>query len=59
MIFSNMEKITDLFTGKIKAQLKEPETDDSLAKEELKCKSCGKSLENDMVFCSKCGTKAA
>lgn len=59
LIFSNMEKITDLFTGKIKAELKEPEANDSSAKEELKCKSCGKSLENGMAFCSKCGTKTA
>ncbi len=59
LVFSNMEKITDLFTGKIKVDLKEPGVDEDLVKEGLKCKSCGKSLEKDMAFCSKCGTKAA
>lgn len=59
LIFSNMEKITDLFTGKIKTELKEPDGVEGLVKEVLKCKSCGKLLEKDTAFCSKCGTKAA
>ena len=60
LVFSNMEKITDLFTGKIKFELKEPEgVVEGLTKEDFKCKSCGKLLEKDIIFCSKCGTKAA
>lgn len=60
LVFSNTEKIAGLFTGKIKVELKEPEgVLEGLTKEDFKCKSCGKLLEKDMVFCSKCGTKAA
>lgn len=59
LIFSNMEKITDLCTGKIKAELKEPDLAEAVVGEDLKCKSCGKLLEKDSAFCPKCGSKAA
>lgn len=56
LIFSNMEKITDLFIGKIKAVLKEP--DDSVVEEIVpKCSGCGKEIQKDTSFCPKCGTK--
>jgi len=59
LIFSNMEKITDLFTGKIKPVLIEPALEHPEAQESAKCKSCGKLLDADSAFCSKCGAKAA
>jgi len=59
LIFSNMEKITDVFTGKIKLVLKEPDGLEAVAEEAAKCKSCGKTLESEAAFCPKCGTKAA
>jgi hypothetical protein len=46
LIFSNMEKITDLFVGKIRIVLREPVLDDSV-------------VEEVTAFCSKCGTKVA
>ena len=58
LIFSNMEKITDLFVGKIKMVLKEPILDDSVATEVVpKCSGCGREAEKDTTFCPKCGTK--
>jgi len=58
LIFSNMESITDLFTGKIKPELREPVVEDTEAKDvESKCKGCGKSLDKDAAFCPKCGAK--
>ena len=60
LVFSNMEKITDLFTGKIKPCLREPVEDEALSNvEELKCSGCGKLLEKDISFCPKCGNKVA
>jgi hypothetical protein len=60
LIFSNMEKITDLFVGKIKIVLREPVLDDSVVEEtEPKCSGCGKIVEKDTAFCPKCGTKVA
>jgi hypothetical protein len=60
LIFSNMEKITDLFVGKIKIVLKEPALDDSVVEESTpKCSGCGRELEKDISFCPKCGTKVA
>lgn len=60
LIFSNMEKITDLFVGKIKIVLREPVLDDSAAAEVTpKCSGCGKEVEKDAAFCPKCGTKIA
>jgi hypothetical protein len=60
LIFSNMEKITDLFMGKIKIVLREPVLDDSVVEETTpKCSGCGKEVEKDTAFCSKCGTKIA
>lgn len=62
LIFSNMEKITDLFTGRLKAIFKEPEPDveePEVKTEEFKCKGCGNKLEKDVVFCSKCGIKVS
>ncbi len=60
LIFSNMEKITDLFVGKIKIVLREPILDDSVAEETTpKCSGCGKEVEKDTAFCPKCGTKIA
>jgi hypothetical protein len=60
LIFSNMEKITDVFVGKIKIVLKEPVLDDSVVEEATpKCSGCGKEIEKDTAFCSKCGTKVA
>jgi hypothetical protein len=58
LIFSNMERITDVFVGKIKIVLREPVSDDSVAEESApKCSGCGKEIEHDTAFCSKCGTK--
>ena len=57
LIFSNMDKITDLFTGKIKPILREPIIGDIDSEVELKCKGCAGSLEKGVAFCSKCGTK--
>jgi hypothetical protein len=63
LIFSNMDSITDLFTGKIKMVLREPveeAEDGATAKEaELKCAGCGKLLDKDVAFCPKCGKKVA
>jgi hypothetical protein len=60
LIFSNMEKITDLFVGKIKIVLREPVLDDSAAEENIpKCSGCGREVEKDTAFCPKCGTKIA
>ena len=60
LIFSNMEKITDLFVGKIKIVLREPVKDDSVVEETVpKCSGCGKEVEKDTAFCPKCGTKIA
>ncbi len=60
LIFSNMEKITDLFVGKIKMVLKEPVLDDSVAEEITpKCSGCGREAEKDTAFCPKCGKKIA
>jgi uncharacterized membrane protein len=59
LIFSNMEKITDVFTGKIKVELKEPDGIEAIAKDDAKCKSCGKTLDSEAAFCPKCGTKSA
>ena len=58
LIFSNMEKITDLCVGKIKAVFREPRLDGSSAEEIApKCSGCGKVLEKDASFCPNCGTK--
>jgi len=57
LIFSNMDKITDLFTGKIKPLLREPVSGETSSEVELKCKGCADILDKDAIFCSKCGTK--
>ena len=58
LIFTNMEKITDLFVGKIKIVLREPIADDSVVEEIVpKCPGCGREAEKDVSFCPKCGTK--
>ena len=60
LVFSNMDKITDLFVGKIKIVLKEPSLDDSVVEEIApKCSKCGKEVEKDTAFCPKCGNKIA
>jgi hypothetical protein len=60
LIFTNMEKITDLFMGKIGIVLREPVTDDTAEPEvELKCSGCGKVVEKGTSFCPKCGAKVA
>ncbi len=60
LVFSNMDKITDLFVGKIKIVLREPLKDNSAVEEsEPKCSGCGKVVEKDTAFCPKCGTKIA
>lgn len=60
LIFANMEKITDLFMGKIKIVLREPILDDSVVEEVTpKCPGCGREAEKDISFCPKCGTKIA
>jgi hypothetical protein len=60
LVFSNMDKITDLFVGKIKIVLKEPSLDDSVVEETApKCSKCGKEVEKDTAFCPKCGNKIA
>ena len=60
LIFSNMEKITDLFMGKINIVLREPVLGDSVAEEVTpKCSGCGKEIQKDTAFCPKCGTKVA
>lgn len=60
LIFSNMDKITDLFVGKIRVVLREPVQDNSIVEETTpKCSGCGKEVEKDTVFCPKCGTKVA
>ena len=59
LIFSNMESITDLFTGKIKPELRSPVVEDTQDPKdvELKCKGCGNNLDKDVAFCPKCGNK--
>jgi len=62
LLFSNMEKITDLFVGKIKIVLREPviEVDEPEAEDTApKCSGCGKKIKEDESFCSQCGTKVA
>jgi hypothetical protein len=59
LIFSNMEKITDLFMGKIKVVLREPVEENEVVEEELKCAGCGNLLDKNTVFCPKCGKKVA
>jgi len=60
LIFSNMEKITDVFVGKIKMVLKEPASDDFVAEETTpKCSKCGRQFEAETAFCPKCGNKVA
>ncbi|MCX5694858.1 MAG: zinc ribbon domain-containing protein [Candidatus Omnitrophica bacterium] len=60
LLFSNMDKITDLFVGKIKVVLKEPVLDDSVVEETApKCSGCGREIEKGISFCPKCGTKIA
>jgi hypothetical protein len=60
LVFSSIDKLTDLFTGRLKIYLKEPAVDgSSVQEEELKCKGCGKLLEKDAAFCPKCGNKVA
>ncbi|HNW40011.1 MAG TPA: zinc ribbon domain-containing protein [Candidatus Omnitrophota bacterium] len=60
LIFTNMEKITDVFVGKIKIVLREPTGDDSAAEAMTpKCPGCGKEIETGMAFCPKCGVKIA
>ena len=60
LIFSNMEKITDLFMGKIRIVFREPVVDDSVEQETVpKCPGCGREAEKDVSFCPKCGTKIA
>jgi len=60
LIFSNMEKITDLFVGKIKIVLKEPASDNSGPQEsKLTCSGCGRIFQENVTFCSQCGKKIA
>ena len=60
LVFSSIDKLVELFTGKLKIYLKEPAVDGSSVKEnELKCKGCGKLLEKDAAFCPKCGNKVS
>jgi len=60
LVFSNMEKITDLFVGKIKIVLREPVTDDSAPQEtKLTCAGCGRVFQENVTFCSQCGKKIA
>jgi hypothetical protein len=60
LIFTNMEKITDLFMGKIRIVFREPVVDDSVEQETVpKCPGCGREAEKDVSFCPKCGTKIA
>jgi zinc-ribbon domain len=60
LVFTNMEKITDLFMGKIPIVLREPVADDSAEQATApKCPGCGKEVEKDAAFCPKCGTKIA
>ena len=60
LLFSNMEKITDLFIGKIKIVLREPVADDSEPeKSKLTCSGCGRVLQENVAFCSQCGKKVA
>jgi hypothetical protein len=62
LLFTNMEKITDLFVGKIKLVLREPvpEIDDETPEEpKPTCAGCGRPFEKDVVFCSQCGKKVA
>jgi hypothetical protein len=57
LIFSNMDKITDLFTGKIKPDLRQPLPEQATETVELKCKGCGSAYEKGAAFCAKCGAK--
>lgn len=60
LLFSNMDKITDLFVGKIKIVLKEPEADNSAPQEsKLTCSGCGRTFQDNVTFCSQCGKKVA
>jgi hypothetical protein len=61
LIFSNMDKITDVFIGKIKIVLREPVIDNSTEEtaETPKCKGCGREIDKDITFCPKCGNKVA
>ncbi len=62
LLFSNMEKITDLFMGKIKIVLREPvaSADEGAVEETIpKCSACGRQIEEGISFCPKCGNKVA
>lgn len=62
LLFSNMDKITDLFIGKIKVVFREPVEEAADPAEQViapKCSGCGKELGKDITFCPQCGTKVA
>jgi hypothetical protein len=54
LIFSEMDKITDIFTGKLSLKLVIPGEE---PQEELKCANCKATIDKGSTFCSKCGTK--
>lgn len=59
LIFSNFEKISDFFTGKIKLNLRVPVAEDDaevVDNKEKKC-ACGKIIVEGEKFCSSCGAK--
>ncbi len=62
LLFTNMDKITDLFVGKIKLVLREPEVEpeELIAEDKApKCTGCGRKIKENETFCSQCGTKVA
>jgi len=58
LLFSNMDRITDLCVGKIKIALKEPEVEAEEGQEtKLTCSGCGRTFQENVAFCSQCGKK--
>ncbi len=59
LVFSNFDKISDFFTGKIKMNLRVPVAEDDaevVDNKEKKC-ACGKVMVEGDKFCSGCGAK--
>lgn len=62
LLFTNMDKITDLFVGKIKLVLREPqeEPEEPVVEDKApKCNGCGRKIGHGESFCPQCGAKVA